>query len=53
MNLYDEVLETLRNMDPDEVVDYLGIDTDELVDNLLNYIEGFVAGHSEEINYAD
>lgn len=50
MNLYDEVLEDLRNMDPDEVVDYLGIGTDELVDNLLNYIEGFVAGHQEVLD---
>jgi Mg/Co/Ni transporter MgtE len=43
-----QVRELLRNLDPDEVVDYLGITTDELVDELLSYIEDWAAQREED-----
>ena len=33
----------LREMDPDEVVDFLGVDTDTLVDALVDVIDEYVA----------
>ena len=38
-----ELIAYLRGMDPDEVVDYLGVDTDTLVDALVDVIDDYLA----------
>ena len=38
-----ELMARLRDMDPDEVVDFLGVDTDTLVDALVDVIDEYVA----------
>jgi DNA-binding ferritin-like protein (Dps family) len=43
-----ELLEYLRTLDPDEVVDYLGLDTETLVDNLIGVADDWLAEKEEE-----
>ena len=45
-----ELLEHLRGLDPDEVVDYLSIDTDTLVDHLLPYADEWLEERGGEFD---
>jgi len=42
------LLEYLRTLDPDEVVEYLGLDTETLVDNLIGVIDDWLSDREEE-----
>lgn len=43
-----ELLEYLRTLDPDEVVEYLGLDTETLVDNLIGVADDWLTEREEE-----
>lgn len=48
---YERNIEILRNLDPDEIVDALRLNSDQLVDELLEYIFLFSKCHNLEETY--
>jgi len=44
-------METIKNMDPDELVDVLGVDSDLLMEKLCDEIDSFI--EREYSNYID
>lgn len=48
---YERNIEILRGLDPDEIVDALGLTSDQLVDELLEYIFLYSRCHNLEDIY--